>query len=229
MDIRNPAHNNEGQVMQEPAHNRVNPAIVNMIHIHRLKLQIPTLPPNRVPSNQQREDAERGRGPPVHERIAEQEVLDRIIVPAAHPQADVQNRPLPELGREVILLIRIGHERVIRRHHRDVEMDEVAQERRPVAARVAGGEFLVPVRLDVPVRVRVARVVVLGAGHFDLLEAPLRQVPVAGAQVAAEVRVLEAEGCGQRADLAVVARGGVVDDFDLPVVLGVADGRVAVA
>jgi hypothetical protein len=89
--------------------------------------------------------------------------------------------------------------------------------------------LLVDVRLNVPVGVGIARVVFLGAGHLDLLETPLRQVDVAGAQIAAHRRVLQTEARGQGADLAPVAGRGVADNLNLPVVLIVTDSSVAVA
>lgn len=89
--------------------------------------------------------------------------------------------------------------------------------------------LLVDVRLNVPVSVLVAGLVVLGAGHLNLLEAPLGKVDVAGAQVASQNLMLQAEGRGERADLAAVARRGVADDLNLPVVLLVSDRQVAIA
>jgi len=85
------------------------------------------------------------------------------------------------------------------------------------------------VGLDVPVGVGVTRVVLLGAGHLNLLEAPLRQVDIASAEVAAHGLVPETEGGGQGADLAPVPGRGVADNLNLPVVLVVANRRVTVA
>ena len=108
-------------------------------------------------------------------------------------------------------------------------MDEVTKERRFVGASVGSGKLLVPVGLDVPVSVDIARVVLLDTGGLNLLETPLRQVDVASAEVAIEVDVSETEGGSQSADLGVIARRSVVDNLDNPVVLGVADSGVAVA
>ena len=72
-------------------------------------------------------------------------------------------------------------------------MPEVAEERAPVQLLVAGREAVVPVALDVPVRVDVPRVVLLVAADLDLLEAPLRQDGVRRAEVAARGVVAEAE------------------------------------
>ena len=82
--------------------------------------------------------------------------------------------------------------------------------------------------LDVPVSVDVARVVLLDAGHLDLLESPLRQVDSASTEVAAKIGVLQPEGGGQGAQLGVITRCGIIDNFDSPVVLGIANGGVSV-
>jgi hypothetical protein len=64
-------------------------------------------------------------GAPVDERVAEEEVLDNVVIPAAHAQADVQERPLPGLGGKIVLLVRVGNEGVVGSHHGDVQVDEV--------------------------------------------------------------------------------------------------------
>ncbi len=77
-------------------------------------------------------------------------------------------------------------------------------------------------------RVDILRLILFNAGDFDLLETPLREIDVAGAEVAAQRGVFEAEGGGQGADFGVVPRCSVVDDFDRPVVFLVAHCCVAV-
>ena len=53
--------------------------------------------------------------------------------------------------------------------------------------------LLVPVRLDVPVGVDIARPVLLDTSGLNLLETPLRQVDVASTEVAVKLGVLQAE------------------------------------
>ena len=83
--------------------------------------------------------------------------------------------------------------------------------------------------LNVPVSVSVTRVVILGAGNFDLSETPLRKVDIAGAKVATHNWVLETESGRQGADPASVTRGNIPYDLNLPVVLVVANSEIAVA
>lgn len=78
-------------------------------------------------------------------------------------------------------------------------------------------------------RVCVARLVLLGARNFDLLEAPLRQVDVASPQIASQHLMLESEPCSERTEMAPVAGSGVVDNLDFPVILVVTDGQITVA
>lgn len=62
-----------------------------------------------------------------------------LVIPAAHTETDVKNGPLPKLRGEVILLIWVGYESIVRCHHGNVEMDEVLEERRLIRARISGG------------------------------------------------------------------------------------------
>lgn len=61
-----------------------------------------------------------------------------MVVPAAHAEADVEDRPLPELGCKVVLLVWIGDKGVVGRHHGDVEVQEVPEEGRLVRAWITG-------------------------------------------------------------------------------------------
>lgn len=87
---------------------------------------------------------------------------------------------------------------------------------------------LIGVRLDVPVSVHIARLVLLDAGRFDLLEAPLRQVDISGSQVAAQYGVPESESGRQGTNFGAVAGRSVVHHLNLPVVLVVSDGDVSI-
>jgi hypothetical protein len=85
------------------------------------------------------------------------------------------------------------------------------------------------VRLDVPVGVNIARPVLLDASGFNLLETPLRQVDIASAKVTSKLSVFQAERSDQGPDLGIVPGRSIIDNLDLPVVLGVTDCEVAVA
>lgn len=82
--------------------------------------------------------------------------------------------------------------------------------------------------LDVPVGKGIPRVVTLVASHLDLLETPLWQVDIAGAEVTAKNLMFQPEGSSQGADLAPVARCNILDHFDLPMILIVPNSEVAV-
>jgi hypothetical protein len=79
------------------------------------------------------------------------------------------------------------------------------------------------------VGVDIARPVLLDASGFDLLETPLRQVDVASAKVTSELSVFQAERCNQCPHLGVVPGRSIIDNLDLPVILGISDREVAVA
>lgn len=59
-------------------------------------------------------------------------------------------------------------------------------------------------RLDVPVGVDITGSVLLDTGGFNLLEAPLWKVDGTGAEIAANIGVLESERSGQGAELGVI-------------------------
>ena len=99
-----------------------------MLHLSPLQGIVAPLPAHGIPSYQTAEREERERGAPVYDRVSEQEVFHDVVVPAAHPQPDVQDRPLPELGGEVVLLVGVGYEGVVGGHHCDVEVHEVTEE-----------------------------------------------------------------------------------------------------
>lgn len=88
--------------------------------------------------------------------------------------------------------------------------------------------LVVPVGLNVPVSVGIARVVVLGAGNFDLLETPLGKVGIASSEVAAQDLMLQSESSSKSSDAASVTRGSVTNDLNLPVILLITDSQVAV-
>jgi len=79
------------------------------------------------------------------------------------------------------------------------------------------------------VSVDIAGPVLLDAGGFDLLETPLRQVDIASAKVTSQLGVSQAERSSQGSQFGIVPGRSIIDNFDLPVVLGVSDGEVAVA
>jgi hypothetical protein len=81
---------------------------------------------------------------------------------------------------------------------------------------------------DIPVSKDILGLVVLGAGHLNLLETPLRQIDISCSQIAVELGVPKPECCRQCAELGVVTRRGIIDNLDLPVVLLVTNCDVTV-
>lgn len=227
--IGNTSHRNERNVVQNPADNRVDTRIMDMVDSSLAKIIIPTLPPDKVDEHHSDEGTERGGGTPVHHRVTEEEVFDDVVVPAAHAETNMKNGPLPVLRCEIVLLIRVRDERVVGGHHGNVQVDKVAEERGLVGANVGRGELVVPVRFDVPVGEYVARVILLGTGDFNLLETPLWEVHITGAEVAAETGVSQTECGGKCAELAVVLAGSIGENLDGPVVFVIANGHVSIA
>ena len=128
MDVCHSCHSHEGHVVQEPSDDRIQATVVNLVEFIKTEFFVAALPSNQIPGNEAAEDRERGSRTPVYEWVAEQEVLDYVVVPAAHAETNVQDWPLPELRGEVILFVGVRDEGVVRGHHGDVQVDEVAEE-----------------------------------------------------------------------------------------------------
>ena len=139
MDISDSSHGDEGQVVQEPADHGVDTGIVDLVDFSLRELVVATLPADEIVGYQQEEDSERDGTAPVDKGVTEEEVLDNVVVPTAHAETDVEKRPLPGSGCQVILLVWVGYKSVVRGHHSDVEMDKVTEEGRLIRTRVAGG------------------------------------------------------------------------------------------
>ena len=128
------SHDNKGKVVQEPASQRIQSCVVDVVDLAIGEVVNASLPSKDVPDDDQTGNTKRSGGAPVDERVAKKEVLDDIITPTAHAKTNVKERPLPPLGSKVILLIGIGNQSVVRCHHSDVQVDEVMEERRLVHA-----------------------------------------------------------------------------------------------
>ena len=113
-------HDDEGQVVEEPPNNGVEPGVVDLVDIVLGKLLVAALPSDQVPGDQGGKDTQAGGRAPVDQRVAEQEVLCDLVVPAAHPKSDMEEGPLPPLRGEVVLFVGIGNKSVVGSHHGNV-------------------------------------------------------------------------------------------------------------
>lgn len=132
VDVGDTGHGDEGEVVQEPADDGVDAGVVNVVNVVLAELVVAALPADGVPCDDQSEQSERGGAAPVHERVAEEEVLDNVVVPTTHAETDVQERPLPWSRGQIILLIWVRDKGIVGSHHGNVEVDEVAPEGRLV-------------------------------------------------------------------------------------------------
>ena len=138
MHIRDAGHGNEREVMQEPADDGVEAGIVDVVNLCPGEFVVTPLPADRVPEHHGPEEDKGESRSPVDEGVAQEEVFDDGVVPAAHAETDVQERPLPGFGGKVVLFVGIRNQSVVGGHHGDVQMNEIAEERGFVGARVAG-------------------------------------------------------------------------------------------
>lgn len=130
VNVCHTCHCNERQVVKEPSDRWVYAGVLELIEVFPCELVEASLPADGIPCEHADEEEERRGRCPVDEGVAKKEVLDDVIVPTAHAETDVKKWPLPWLRSEIVLLVWVWHKRVVRGHHGDVEMDEVAEERR---------------------------------------------------------------------------------------------------
>jgi hypothetical protein len=137
VDIGDTSHSHEGTVVQEPSDHGVDTGVVDLVDVYLLELSITTLPAYEIPCDHECQDTKGSGRTPVDERVAEEEIFDNVVVPAAHTESDVQNGPLPELRGEIILLVGIRNQSVVGCHHGNVQVDEILQERRSVCSGIS--------------------------------------------------------------------------------------------
>lgn len=176
--------------MEEPAKHRVQGCVVDLVDILLFELGVSALPSDKVPDNHECNYAQGGSRAPVDERISEKEVLDDGVIPATHTKTNMKKRPFPELGSEIILLVRVWDKSIVGGHHGNIQMNEILQEWRLIGSSIGGGYYnmlaiskdnthlpltlIIPVGLNVPVSVNIFGVVGLVTCNFNLLETPLR-------------------------------------------------------
>ena len=70
--------------MQEPPKDRVETRVVDMVDLRWFKLRVASLPADKVPEDKGADGEQAGETAPIDGRVAEKEVLDDFVVPAAH-------------------------------------------------------------------------------------------------------------------------------------------------
>jgi hypothetical protein len=76
VDVGDTTHSDERDVVQEPADDGVETGVVDLVYLVGLEVVVTALPTDEVEGNQEREDTQGGRGTPVDDGVAEEEVLD---------------------------------------------------------------------------------------------------------------------------------------------------------
>ncbi|KAI7092146.1 glycosyltransferase family 39 protein [Hortaea werneckii] len=171
-------HGHEGKIVEEPTQDRVDTRVVEVIELLPCEFIVATLPADSIPNDHADEKDDRESRAPVDRWVAEQEVFDNVVVPAAHTQANVEKRPLPWLGGKVVLFVRVWDQCVVGGHHRDVEVNKVTEEWGLVCGRVSLLDYLlltVPARrssvinhFDSPMIFRITNRDIAVASHFQI-------------------------------------------------------------
>ena len=218
---------------------------MDLIDFRWLQLVVAPLPSHQIPGGYDAEDDERKGAAPIDQRVAEQEVFDHVILPAAHAQANMEDGPLPKMRRKIVLLVWVWNKRVVGGHHGHVEVHKITEKGRLVGAGIpcrhyssrsaglhhtnqGGSTFFIPVGLHVPVCVDVSGRVLFDTCHFNLLEAPLREIDITGPKIATKNGMLQTEWRRQGPNLRSISGCCVVHYFHGPMILVVAYGGIAI-
>jgi len=113
VDVGDTTHGHERCVMQNPTDDGVDTGVVDLINVLLGQLVVTALPANQVVGDQKTESGNRSSTGPVDERVTKKEVLDNVVVPAAHAETDIEERPLPRSRGQVILLVRVRDKGVV--------------------------------------------------------------------------------------------------------------------
>lgn len=113
-------HDNKRKIMKNPSNDRIYPRVVDMVNMGLAKVLVTSLPADKVPKDQEPKDAQAECASPVNKRVSEKVIFDGVVVPGAHTKADIENWPLPELRREIILFIWIRDKSIVRSHHGNI-------------------------------------------------------------------------------------------------------------
>ena len=120
VDISNTSHDDEGKVVKKPADDGIDTSVMDLINLVLRELLIASLPADSVPGDKECEDAKTCSGAPVDKGVAQEKVLDSLVIPATHTKANVKEGPLPPLGGKVVLLVRVGNQGVVGSHHGNI-------------------------------------------------------------------------------------------------------------
>lgn len=100
-----------------------------MVNVGFTKVFVTSLPADKVPKDQKPKDTQAECASPVNERVSKKIVLDGVVIPGAHAKANVENWPLPEFRRKVILFIRVRDKGIVRCHHGNIKVNKILEKR----------------------------------------------------------------------------------------------------
>ena len=86
----------------------------------RFHIDVPPLHSEHVRAERKHADYQADGGTPPDDGRANQVILALHVRPAAHAQADPQQRPICWQGREDVIFVWVWNERVVGGHHRDI-------------------------------------------------------------------------------------------------------------
>ena len=232
VQIGHSSHEQKWSVMQDPTTQRDFTAEDEPPPFDGRQIVNLSLVPAEIPDQGDTVDDQTGAGEPPGERIADKIELDPRVDPGIHPHPRVHKRPLQWRRGRRILLVRVRYQRIVRRHHRHVQVPEILQEWRLHKLHVSLRKTRIDMSFNVPISVVITWIVLFIARYLDLFESPLRQDGVSGPQITAEGEIADAEASGEDVDVLEVlpfATDHVVDDFDHPVRVTVVNRRITVA
>ena len=146
VNVCHTAHDEEREIVKTPSHQCNLPNIQEVIPLIYAKLQqrrspnqsreltsikvfVLALHPEDVHRSDEQRCDQTNRARPPDERSTKQVILGLSVAPTAHPQTEVHERPISRRGCQNIFFVRVRDESIVGRHHGDIEMPEIAEER----------------------------------------------------------------------------------------------------
>lgn len=127
VNICHTCHDNKWKIVENPANNRIQPGIMDMVNVGLAEVFIASLPADKVPKDQDTKHAQAGSAAPVNRRVSEEVVFNNAVVPGTHAKANLEYRPLPEFRRKIILFVWVRDKGVVRSHHGNIQVNKVLE------------------------------------------------------------------------------------------------------
>jgi len=103
----------------------------------RIHINVFPLLPEEVKPEEKHRDEQADGGSHPDQRCSNEVVFNLVITPTAHAKPKILERPIERCGGQDVELVWVGNQCVVRRHHGNVKVPEVAEKGRTVEFGIA--------------------------------------------------------------------------------------------